>query len=383
MDTIETVIIGAGQAGLATAYHLTKQGRDCVVLDRNQRRRRQLAAAVGQPAALHPGQVRRPARHAVPRRRRGRSRARTRSPTTSRPTPPASSLPVRLGTRVDRLAAAADGDGFVVSTDAGRIALRQRRRRDRHLRADAEHPRLRRRTSTRRSCSCTRASTAGPASSATARSSSSAPRTPAATSPTRWPQTRPTILAGRDCGQIPVRLESRPMHVVFPVLLFAWRHVADPAYADRPQGDARDPLPRRPDAAGQARRPRRARRRPQRGAGRRASATGCPVLADGTVVDAANVVWAPASGRSSTGSTCRSSARTAGRGVPRRRRRRARPVLLRPVVPVRVQLDGAPRRRPRRGPRRRAGRPSRCGAGLGSRRSAHVARRQSRSCAKA
>ena len=37
METVETVIIGAGQAGLATAYHLKKRGRDCVVLDRNQR----------------------------------------------------------------------------------------------------------------------------------------------------------------------------------------------------------------------------------------------------------------------------------------------------------------------------------------------------------
>ena len=37
MDHVETVIIGAGQAGLSTAYHLKQQGRDCVVLDRNQR----------------------------------------------------------------------------------------------------------------------------------------------------------------------------------------------------------------------------------------------------------------------------------------------------------------------------------------------------------
>jgi putative flavoprotein involved in K+ transport len=38
-------------------------------------------------------------------------------------------------------------------------------------------------------------------------------------------QTHPTILAGRDCGQIPPRLGSPAMHVLFPVLLFAWRHV--------------------------------------------------------------------------------------------------------------------------------------------------------------
>jgi putative flavoprotein involved in K+ transport len=34
---VSTVIIGAGQAGLATAYHLGRAGHDCVVLDRNQR----------------------------------------------------------------------------------------------------------------------------------------------------------------------------------------------------------------------------------------------------------------------------------------------------------------------------------------------------------
>ncbi len=37
--------------------------------------------------------------------------------------------------------------------------------------------------------------------------------------------TRPTTLVGRDCGQIPIRLESRLMPLVYPVLMFAWRHV--------------------------------------------------------------------------------------------------------------------------------------------------------------
>jgi putative flavoprotein involved in K+ transport len=36
-EHIETVIIGAGQAGLATAYHLRRRGRPCLVLDANQR----------------------------------------------------------------------------------------------------------------------------------------------------------------------------------------------------------------------------------------------------------------------------------------------------------------------------------------------------------
>ena len=37
IEQIETAIIGAGQAGLATAYHLQRLGRSCLVLDSNQR----------------------------------------------------------------------------------------------------------------------------------------------------------------------------------------------------------------------------------------------------------------------------------------------------------------------------------------------------------
>lgn len=32
-------------------------------------------------------------------------------------------------------------------------------------------------------------------------------------------------LSGRDCAEIPVRLESRLIPLVFPQLMFAWRHV--------------------------------------------------------------------------------------------------------------------------------------------------------------
>ncbi|HEY7718256.1 MAG TPA: NAD(P)-binding domain-containing protein [Pedococcus sp.] len=39
--------------------------------------------------------------------------------------------------------------------------------------------------------------------------------------------TRPTTLVGRDCGQIPVRLESRRMRVVFPVLWTVWGTLLD------------------------------------------------------------------------------------------------------------------------------------------------------------
>jgi putative flavoprotein involved in K+ transport len=37
IEHIETAIIGAGQAGLATAYHLQRRGRQCLILDGNRR----------------------------------------------------------------------------------------------------------------------------------------------------------------------------------------------------------------------------------------------------------------------------------------------------------------------------------------------------------
>ena len=37
IDHIETAIIGAGQAGLATAYHLRRRGRPCLIVDSNAR----------------------------------------------------------------------------------------------------------------------------------------------------------------------------------------------------------------------------------------------------------------------------------------------------------------------------------------------------------
>ncbi len=36
-EHVETVVIGAGQAGLTTAYHLTRRGRECVVLEADDR----------------------------------------------------------------------------------------------------------------------------------------------------------------------------------------------------------------------------------------------------------------------------------------------------------------------------------------------------------
>ena len=125
-------------------------------------------------------------------------------------------------------------------------------------------------------------------------------------------ESHPTILAGRDCGQIPFRIESRAMHVVFPILIFAWKHVLTRRTPMGRKEMPRDPLPRRPDAAGQALRPRGAWRRAARRAGHR-----CPRRQAGRRRPPGRrrergLGHRLPAGRS-TGSTCRSSARTAGR----------------------------------------------------------------------
>src|SRR5215216_2269195 len=37
MERIDTIVIGGGQAGLATSYYLKQQGRDFIILDANAR----------------------------------------------------------------------------------------------------------------------------------------------------------------------------------------------------------------------------------------------------------------------------------------------------------------------------------------------------------
>ena len=38
-------------------------------------------------------------------------------------------------------------------------------------------------------------------------------------------QSHSTTLVGRDCGQLPFRIESRQARVIFPMVIFAWRHL--------------------------------------------------------------------------------------------------------------------------------------------------------------
>ncbi len=101
---------------------------------------------------------------------------------------------------------------------------------------------------------------------------------------------RPTTLAGRDCGQIPIRWGSRALRYTFPVLAFAWRHVVT----------RRTPIGRKEMAeirhhGGPMLRVKRddlQRRGVERVTNRVTGVSeGRPVLDDGRVVDASSVVW--------------------------------------------------------------------------------------------
>ena len=103
-------------------------------------------------------------------------------------------------------------------------------------------------------------------------------------------ESRPTILCGRDPGQIPVRLGTPMFKVVFPLVVFAFTHVLS----------RRTPMGRKEMNefrfhGGPALRVKRAdllargvERLPARVVG---VEDGRPLLADGRVVDVANVVW--------------------------------------------------------------------------------------------
>lgn len=220
-EDIETVIIGAGQAGLATGYHLQRRGRPCVILDASARVgdnwRRQWDTLRLYTPAKYDG-----------------------LPGLPFPAPPTSfpgkdqvgdylesygrhfDLPVRLRNRV--VSVAPDGDGFLVATDRGRYSCRNvvvatgtfgRTPWIPEIAAAFDPSILQLHSSEYRRPGQLRS---GPVLVVGASHSGCDLAFEIA-------QSNPTTLAGRDCGQIPPRLDSRQMRVLFPVLLFAWRHV--------------------------------------------------------------------------------------------------------------------------------------------------------------
>ena len=288
MENVETVIVGAGQAGLATAQRLRSRGRDCVVLDHNQRigdnwRQQWDSLRLYSPARFDglPG-MRFPA-----------------DPWTFPTKDDVAAyleayagrwnLPVRLGTRVAGVARAA-GQAFVVTTDAGPIQC------DNVVVATGTFGRaplipecataldpsiLQLHSSEYRRPGQLREGpvlVVGASHSGTDIAYELAP-------------TRPTTLVGRDRGEIPIRLESRLMPLLYPLLMFAWRHVLT----------RRTPMGRQAMAeirfhGGPMLRVKRA-DLAERGVVRNEARVegvrdGLPLLADGTTVPAANVIWA-------------------------------------------------------------------------------------------
>jgi putative flavoprotein involved in K+ transport len=101
---------------------------------------------------------------------------------------------------------------------------------------------------------------------------------------------RETILAGRDCGQIPFRWDSRLLRVALPLLVFLWRHAVT----------RRTPLGRKEMAQVRTHGAPMARVKrsdlADRGVRRHTSRvtavrSGLPELDDGTVLNVRNVIW--------------------------------------------------------------------------------------------
>jgi putative flavoprotein involved in K+ transport len=286
IEHIETAIIGAGQAGLATAYHLQRRGRSCLILDGNER--------VGDNWRAHWDSL----RLYTPARYDGLPGLPFPAPRWSYPTKDQVAdylaayaerfeLPVRTLARVDRLEAT-DGtyvlqlgadrisaDNVVVATGTfGRTPFIP----DFALDLDPSIRQL-------HSSEYRRPEQLKPGRVLVVGASHSGTDIAYEVS-----ATHPTMLAGRDPGQIPVRLDRWTIRLVLPVIVFLGNHVLT----------RRTPIGRRgleevrfhglPMARVQRSdlRDRGVERVLDRVTGVQ---DGRPVLADGRVLDAANVVW--------------------------------------------------------------------------------------------
>jgi putative flavoprotein involved in K+ transport len=223
MDTtIETVIIGAGQAGLSTGYHLQRQDRPFVILDaagrvgdqwRQQWDTLKLYSPTkydGLPGVPFPGQ---------PRSFPGNDQVADYLEQYAAHF----QLPIRFHTRVESLDADGNG-GYVVTTSQGEFRCQNvvvctgtfgRTPSVPEFAGDLDAAILQLHSSEYRRPGQLRG---GPVLVVGGSHSGTDIAYEVA-------EIHPTILAGRDCGQIPVRIESRQAHLMFPVLIFAWKHI--------------------------------------------------------------------------------------------------------------------------------------------------------------
>ena len=284
-DVYDTVIVGGGQAGLATGYHLAKRGRSFVILDAGERvgdpwRKRWDSLRLYSPAGYDglPG-LRFPAK-------------RTAYPTAGEMADYLEAyaahfaLPVRSGIAVDTLARA--GDRYVVTAgdrtfEAENVVVATGVMQKPHVPdfASALDPRLTQlHSSDYRNPSQLQN---GPVLVVGASHSGADIAHEVAA-------THPTILSGVDTGQIPAGVDTRRGRMGFRMLAFAGRHILT---MDTPMGRKMRPHVRHGGAPLL-----RYRRKDLLAAGveRTLARTvavddGRPVLDDGRVLDVRNVVW--------------------------------------------------------------------------------------------
>jgi len=284
---IETLIIGGGQAGLATGYHLNRLGRELLVVDSNDRvgdnwRQQYDSLTLYTPAKYShlPGLAFPGAKWSFPGKDAVADYLESYAVRFS--------LPVRLRTRVDRLEAGETGgfvahvgpdeihcDNVVVATGSfGRTP---------HVPdfADQLDPRIRQVHSSeyRRTSQLAQ----GPTLVVGASHSGCDLAFEIA-------DVLPTTLVGRDCGEIPLEWGSRKLKLAMPVIVFMWKHVLT---RRTPMG--RKQMTHTRQHGGPMLRVKRhhlAERGVQRIESRVVGVQdGKPVLDDGQVLDVANVVW--------------------------------------------------------------------------------------------
>jgi putative flavoprotein involved in K+ transport len=282
----ETLIIGAGQAGLATGYHLKRLGRPFLIVDGNDRvgdnwRRQWDTLRLYTPARYDglPGMPFPAAPWSYPGKEEVADYLESYALHHD--------LPVRTGTRIVRLAAR--GDGFAATLDDGVVTCdnvvvatgsfgRTPRLPDV---AEGLDPRI-----VQLHSSEYRRPGQVPAGTVLVVGASHSGHDIAY----ELAQTHPVVLSGRDCGQIPVRLGTPQAKIALRVVAFVFRHVLT----------RRTPMGRKEMNevrfhGGPALRVKRAdlaARGVQRFEARVTGVRGgLPELADGRVIDAASVIW--------------------------------------------------------------------------------------------